>query len=174
MDKTLNPIQGALVDRARGVQSELKALQAVRYALRKAVSVAERTREAGPLRRAITEARDANLDAAAGGKGELSAAEMKLRQLDADDGVCSMLRKAIEAQDEAALTAALEAARSSNMQSGLELIAEAEAAVARQHDEASALAALRRAVEAGGMDTAALDAAVARANDLWGDGQNTV
>ena len=104
---------------------------------------------------------------------ELSAAEVKLRQLDAADDVCSMLRNAIEAQDESALTAALEAASSVKMPAGLELIAEAEAVVARQRGEASALAALRKVVAAGGTDTAALDAAVERATDLWGDGKDT-
>ena len=180
MDKSLSVEQRDLVARAKYAQAELKVSQSVRYALRKAVALAEETREPPTLAGAIATAEKAGIADDETGKTELADAQLLLAALRQEADAAGALRAAIASRSDAALRAALEqaaAAAAAKLSGGLsELVAEAKAVFSRVGKEATALAALREAVgattAAAAVDMKALDMAVEAATSLWGDGKD--
>jgi len=152
----------AIVVRAKTMQTELKGAQESKYLLKKAISVAESTRQSEDLEAALKKAKDAGTDEQS---EEVTTASTLLAALKKEVAVRTNLKDATAARDQAKLEAALEEVKAIGLKGSADLVAEARATLARIQNEAAVRKELHDAV--GTKNVAKLQAALAKAANLW-------
>jgi Ca2+-binding EF-hand superfamily protein len=152
----------AIIVRAKKMQTDLKGAQESKYLLKKAVSVAESTREFGDLEAALKKAQDTGADEQS---EDFKSANTLLAALKKEVAVRANLKEATASRDAAKLEAALEEVKATGLKGSADLVAEARATLARIHSEAEVLKELREAV--GTKNAPKLQAALAKASNLW-------